>query len=106
MTTTEKTYVATLVAFICAASDSQKGTLYFTNTCRELGVSNQDVLNCTSRGPAFKETVYASLRSMPDYDKKQAQQYIIKAALAAGSTLAALIMKEIVEECNMIDHVL
>ena len=29
MTTTEKTYVATLVAFICAVSDSQKGLFIY-----------------------------------------------------------------------------
>ncbi|MBQ6167517.1 MAG: hypothetical protein IJK41_08865 [Muribaculaceae bacterium] len=105
MTTTEKTYVATMVAFMCSASQSPSGSKFFSDTCRELGVSSQDVLNCTSRGPAFKETIYSALRSMSSNDKKQAQQYFIKAALADGSGLAAFIMNEICEECNMFDHI-
>ena len=43
---------------------------------------------------------------MSAYDKKQAQQYIVKAALADGSGLAARILNEICEECNMFDLVL
>lgn len=42
---------------------------------------------------------------MSSNDKKQAQQYFIKAALADGSGLAAFIMNEICEECNMFDHI-
>ena len=106
MTTTEKTYVATLVAFMCAASENCKGANYFADTCQELGVSSQDVLICASRGTAFKDTMYSALRSMSACDKKQAQQYIVKAAIADGSGLAALILNEICEECDMFDLVL
>lgn len=108
MTTSEKTYVATLVAQMCLASRSQKGIKFFLNTCQELDVSTSDVLNCQkeliSRGLAFKESIYSTLRSMSPFDKKQAQQYFIQAVLADGSDLAALIMNEICEECNMFDH--
>ena len=106
MTTTEKTYVATLVAFLCAISQNPKGIKYFSDTCRELGVSSHDVQNCTSQGPAFKDKIYASLRSLSANDKKLAQQYLINAALADGSDVAGLILYEIIQECNMIDHVL
>lgn len=110
MTTTEKTYVATLVAQMCLASRSQKGIKYFINTCQELGVLSSDVISCQnnlmSKGLGFKETMYATLRSMLTYDKKQAQQYFIKAALVDGSDVACLILHEIFEECNMFDHVI
>lgn len=103
MTTTEKTYVAALVAFMCAASQNPKGIKYFGEAYRELGVSSRDVLACTSRGPGFKMTMYEALRDMSPSDKKQAQQYLLKAALADGSDMAAFIMNEVFVECDMFD---
>ncbi len=106
MTTTEKTYVATLVAFICAASQTPKGVKYFGETCRELGVSSRDVQACISRGPEFKITMYKALRDMSPADKKQAQQYLLKAALADGSDMAVFIMNEVFVVCDMFDAVI
>ena len=106
MTTTEKNYVATLVAFMCANSQTSKSVQCFGDTCRELGVSANDIQRCVSRGPSFKTTMYETLSMMSPSDKKQAQQYFVKAALADGSNLSAFILNEVLEECQMFDHVI
>ncbi len=106
MTTTEKIYVTTLVAFLCAPSQSPKGVKFFADTRRELGVSSNDIQACTSRGPEFKATMYKTIRLMSPADKKQAQQYLLKAALADGSTMSALILNEVLMACDMFDHVI
>ena len=43
---------------------------------------------------------------MSPADKKQAQQYLLKAALADGSDMAAFIMNEVFVVCDMFDAVI
>ena len=105
MTTTEKNYVATLVAFMCANSQTPKAAQCFGDVCRELGVSANDIQQCVSRGSSFKTTMYNTLRLMSPSDKKQAQQYFLRAVLADGSNLSAFIFNEVLTECNMFDHI-
>ncbi len=50
--------------------------------------------------------MYETLSMMSPSDKKLAQQYFVKAALADGSNLSAFILNEVLEECQMFDHVI
>lgn len=106
MTTTEKTYVATFVAYLSGVYKTPQGLKVFADTCRELGVTSRDVQACISTEPAFKSTMYNTLRLMSLDDKKQARQYMVSAALADGSYVSAMILNEIFEECNMFDAVI
>ena len=107
MTYNERLYVAIFLLALVNLKSTQ-GKTYISKSFSELEISFDEALIFLKEVTLEKKfELYQSIKQMNSNEKKLIQQYFINAYLEGGSSEdrdKALILKEILTECEMFDN--